>query len=79
MKLEFFKNNWTRYYKRTFLLSFFIISLLCTVDQTLSNPLFFSKIESFSVFMFILSTIFFASIFCGLVSIIFLFLLSIIQ
>tara|TARA_Y100000996_G_scaffold101965_1_gene74140 strand:- start:509 stop:673 length:165 start_codon:yes stop_codon:yes gene_type:complete len=41
------------------------------IDQFLQNPLFFSKITSITVFIYIVSTIFFAAIFCGLLSVIF--------
>ena len=49
-----------------------IMSFILVVDQFLANPLFFSKITSFDIFLFILSTIFFGSVFCGLLSLVFL-------
>ncbi len=48
------------------------MSFILVIDQFLSNPLFFNKITSLDVFLFILSTIFFGSVFCGILSIFFL-------
>ena len=76
MNFRIFGENWSKYYKRGFLLSFFIITFLCIVDQTLNTPVFFSKIQNLSVLIFTVSTIFFASIFCGLLSLIYLLIIS---
>ena len=76
MNFKIFGDNWSKYYKRGFLVSFFIISFLCVVDQILSTPMFFSKITSLSIFMFTITTIFFGSIFCGLLSLIYLLVIS---
>jgi hypothetical protein len=48
------------------------MSFILVIDQFLSNPLFFNKITSLDVFLFILSTIFFGSVFCGILSLLFL-------
>ena len=48
------------------------MSFILVIDQFLSNPLFFNKITSLDVFLFILSTIFFGSVFCGILSLFFL-------
>ena len=72
MNISYFKKSWIRFYKRGFMTGFFIMTFILVVDQFLANPLFFSKITSLDVFFFILSTIFFGSIFCGLLSLIFL-------
>ena len=79
MNFKIFGDNWSKYYKRGFLVSFFIISFLCVVDQILSTPMFFSKITSLSVFMFTITTIFFGSIFCGLLSLIYLLVISLVS
>ena len=79
MNFQIFGDNWSKYYKRGFLVSFFIISFLCVVDQILSTPMFFSKITSLSIFMFTITTIFFGSIFCGLLSLIYLLVISLVS
>ncbi|MDC2979719.1 hypothetical protein OAY11_02815 [Pelagibacteraceae bacterium] len=79
MNFKIFGDNWSKYYKRGFLVSFFIISFLCVVDQILSTPMFFSKITSLSIFMFTITTIFFGSIFCGLLSLIYLLVISLVS
>ena len=72
MNIIYFKKSWIRFYKRGFMTGFFIMTFILVVDQFLANPLFFSKITNLDVFLFILSTIFFGSIFCGILSLIFL-------
>ena len=72
MNISYLKKSWIRFYKRGFMTGFFIMTFILLVDQFLANPLFFSKITSLDVFLFILSTIFFGSIFCGILSLIFL-------
>lgn len=72
MNISYFKQSWIRFYKRGFMTGFFIMTFILVVDQFLANPLFFSKITNLDVFLFILSTIFFGSIFCGILSLIFL-------
>ena len=72
MNISYFKKSWIRFYKRGFMTGFFIMTFILVVDQFLANPLFFSKITNLDVFLFILSTIFFGSIFCGILSLIFL-------
>jgi len=58
-------------------MGFFVLTFILTVDQFLQTPLFFSKITDIKVFMFIISTIFFAAVFCGLLAVIFLSLIMI--
>mgnify|MGYP001397773007 FL=1 len=72
MNISFFKKSWIRYYKRGFFTGLLIMSFILVIDQFLSNPLFFNKITSLDVFLFILSTIFFGSVFCGILSLFFL-------
>ena len=71
MNLEFFKISWMRFYKRGFITGFLVLTFMLVIDQFLQNPLFFSKITSITVFIYIVSTIFFAAIFCGLLAVIF--------
>jgi len=52
---------------------------MCIVDQTLKTPIFFSKIENLSVLFFTLSTIFFAAVFCGMLSLIYLLIISLLS
>ena len=72
MNISYLKNSWIRFYKRGFMTGLLIMSFILVVDQFLANPLFFSKITSLDIFLFILSTIFFGSVFCGLLSLVFL-------
>ena len=76
MNFQIFGDNWSKYYKRGFLVAFFILTFMCFVDQILNTPIFFSKINNLSIFFFTVSTIFFASVFCGLLSLIYLFIIS---
>ena len=78
MNLRLFGDNWSKYYKRGFLIAFFVLTFICVVDQTLNTPFFFSKINDTTVFIFTVSTIFFASVFSGLLSLIYLFIISLI-
>ncbi len=76
MNFQIFGDNWSKYYKRGFLVAFFILTFMCFVDQILNTPIFFSRINNLSIFFFTVSTIFFASVFCGLLSLIYLFIIS---
>ena len=71
MNIEFFKSAWRKFYKRGFITGFLVVTFMLVIDQFLQNPLFFSKITSITVFIYIVSTIFFAAIFCGLLAVIF--------
>ena len=77
MNISLFKRSWIRYYKRGFGTGLFIMCFILVIDQFLDKPLFFSKITNLDIFLFIVSTIFFASVFCGLVSLFFLIILTI--
>ena len=80
MNFRIFEDNWIKYYKRTFLISLLIVSLLCIFDQTQNEPFFFfSKIDSFFMFFISATVIFFYSIAGGLLSIIYLILISLIS
>ena len=63
MNISLFKRSWIRYYKRGFGTGLFIMCFILVVDQFLDKPLFFSKITNLDIFLFIVSTIFFASCF----------------
>ena len=58
MNFKIFGDKWTQYYKRGFLVSFFIISFMCVVDQILNTPLFFSKINNLSILLFTIQQFF---------------------
>ena len=72
------QNGWKKYYKKGFFTGIIFITFICLIDQILLNPFFFSKINSSNIFL-TLSFIFFGSVFCGILSLIFLFLLSFIS
>ena len=72
MNIEFFKRSWMKFYKRGCITGFLVLTFMLVIDQFLQNPLFFSKITSIRVFIYIVSTIFFAAVFCGLLAVIFL-------
>ena len=76
MNIKLIKEKWRRFYKRGFVTGIFVITFICFIDQTLKSPFFFSKIESLNIFFYTLSFIFFGSIFCGLISLFLLLLLS---
>ena len=76
MNIKLLKNSWVRYYKRGFFTGIFVLCFLCFVDQTLQSPFFFNKINSFDVLFLTLSFIFFGSVFCGIVSLIVLLIMS---
>ena len=79
MNLRLFGDNWSKYYKRGFLVAFFVLTFMCVVDQTLKTPIFFSKVNNLSILIFTISTIFFAAIFCGLLSLIYLLIISLLS
>ncbi len=58
MNIEFFKRSWMKFYKRGFITGFLVLTFMLMIDQFLQNPLFFSKITSITVFIYIVSTIF---------------------
>ena len=78
MNFRIFGDNWSKYYKRGFLVAFFVLTFMCVVDQTLNTPMFFSKINDITILIFTVSTIFFAAVFSGLLSLIYLFIISLI-
>ena len=46
MNFRIFGDNWSKYYKRGFLVAFFVLTFMCVVDQTLNTPIFFSKVNN---------------------------------
>ena len=78
MNIKLIKEKWIKYYKRGFLTGLFVLSFICLIDQVLQSPFFFNKIESINVFLFTLSFIFFSSVFCGMLSLVILVILSLV-
>tara|TARA_Y100001970_G_C14037158_1_gene751718 strand:+ start:209 stop:457 length:249 start_codon:yes stop_codon:yes gene_type:complete len=75
MNIKLVKEKWIKFYKRGFITGLMVLSFICVIDQVLQTPFFFNKINS-SNFMLSLSFIFFGSVFCGLISFVFLIILS---
>ena len=73
MNIKLIKEKWKKYYKRGFLTGLFVLSFICLIDQVLQSPFFFNKID-----LFALSFILFGSVFCGLLSLIILVILSLV-
>lgn len=77
MNIKLFRNNWIKYYKRGFVTGLIVLSFLCLIDQTLQYEFFFNKINSLSILMFTLSFILFGAVFCGIMSLLILIIISI--
>jgi len=75
MNIKLIKEKWIKFYKKGFLTGLIVLSLICLIDQLLQNPFFFNKIDSAN-FLLTLSFVFFGSVFCGILSFIFLIFLS---
>ena len=75
MNIKIIKDKWIKFYKRGFITGLMVLSFICLIDQVLQNPFFFNKINSEN-FMLTISFILFGSVFCGLISFVFLILLS---
>ena len=75
MNIKLIKEKWIKFYKKGFLTGLIVLSFICLIDQLLQNPFFFNKIDSTN-FLLTLSFVFFGSVFCGILSFIFLILLS---
>ena len=75
MNIKLIKEKWIKFYKKGFLTGFIVLSFICLIDQLLQNPFFFNKIDSTN-FLLTISFVFFGSVFCGILSFIFLILLS---
>jgi len=73
MNIKLIKEKWKKYYKRGFLTGLFVLSFICIIDQVLQSPFFFNKID-----LFALSFILFGSVFCGMLSLIILVILSLV-
>tara|TARA_Y100000741_G_C17924854_1_gene425134 strand:- start:277 stop:525 length:249 start_codon:yes stop_codon:yes gene_type:complete len=75
MNIKLIKEKWIKFYKRGFITGLMVLSFVCLMDQILQSPFFFNKINS-SNFLLTTSFILFGSVFCGLISFIFLIFLS---
>ena len=75
MNIKLIKEKWIKFYKRGFLTGLIVLSFICLIDQLLQNPFFFNKIDSTN-FLLTISFVFFGSVFCGILSFVFLILLS---
>ena len=75
MNIKLIKQKWIKFYKKGFFTGLIILSFICLIDQLLQNPFLFNKIDSTN-FLLTLSFVFFGSVFCGILSFIFLILLS---
>ena len=75
MNIKLIKEKWIKFYKRGFLTGLIVLSFICLIDQLLQNPFFFNKVDSAN-FLLTISFVFFGSVFCGILSFIFLILLS---
>ena len=73
MNIKLIKEKWKKYYKRGFLTGLFVLSFICIIDQVLQSPFFFNKMD-----LFTLSFILFGSVFCGMLSLIILVILSLV-
>ena len=76
MNIKLIKEKWIKFYKRGFITGLMVLCFLCLIDQTLQTPFFFNKLDSGNLLL-TLSFILFGSVFCGMISFIFLILLSI--
>ena len=76
INIKLIKEKWIKFYKRGFITGMMVLCFLCLIDQTLQTPFFFNKLDSGN-FVLTLSFILFGSVFCGIISFIFLILLSI--
>ena len=80
MNIKLLKDNWRKYYKRGFLTGIMVLSFMCFIDQTLTlkSPLLFIKINSFNILLYNLSFIFFGAVFCGILSLTILLIISLV-
>ena len=77
MNTKLIKEKWIKFYKRGFMTGLMVLCFLCLIDQTLQTPFFFNKLDSSNI-MLTLSFILFGSVFCGIISFIFLIIISIV-
>ena len=75
MNIKLIREKWIKFYKRGFITGLMVLCFICLIDQVLQTPFFFNKINSEN-FMLTISFILFGSVFCGLISFIFLIVLS---
>jgi len=77
MNIKLIKEKWVKFYKRGFITGLMVLCFLCLIDQTLQTPFFFNKLDNSNI-MLTLSFILFGSVFCGIISFIFLIFISIV-
>jgi len=77
MNTKLIKEKWIKFYKRGFITGLMVLCFLCIIDQTLQTPFFFNKLDSSNI-MLTLSFILFGSVFCGIISFIFLIFISVV-
>ena len=77
MNIKLIKEKWVKFYKRGFITGLMVLCFLCLIDQTLQTPFFFNKLDSSNI-MLTLSFILFGSVFCGIISFIFLIFISVV-
>jgi len=77
MNIKLIKEKWVKFYKRGFITGLMVLCFLCIIDQTLQTPFFFNKLDSSNI-MLTLSFILFGSVFCGIISFIFLIFISVV-
>ena len=76
MNIKLLRDKWRKYYKRGFITGVIVLCFLCLIDQTLQSTFFFNKIDSLSMLLLTLSFILFGAVFCGLVSLLILLVIS---
>ena len=76
MNIKLLKDEWRKYYKRGFITGIMVLGFICFIDQILQSTFFFNKIESLSMLLLTLSFIFFGAVFCGLISLLILLIVS---
>ena len=77
MNITLIKDKWIKFYKRGFITGLMVLAFICFIDQILQSPFFFNKLNSDNI-MLTFSFIFFGSVFCGIISFLFLIVISII-
>ena len=76
LNIKLIKEKWITFYKRGFVTGLMVLSFICLIDQILQTPFFFNKLNGEN-YLLTFSFIFFGSVFCGIISFIFLILLSV--
>ena len=77
MNTKLIKEKWIKFYKRGFITGLMVLSFICLIDQILQYPFFFNKLDGGNTLL-TLSFILFGSVFCGIISLVILGIMSII-